>query len=48
MERHFMSCLSLRPDDGPTNYYLKYVEEAHLKTRPFDEAWDGVRVFKDK
>lgn len=47
-EKHFVACLQIRPDDGPAGYYLRYMEEEELKTKPFDEQWDAVREFKHK
>ncbi len=47
-EKHFIACLMIKPDDGPANFYLKDIEEEQYKSKPFDEAWDGVRVFKHK
>ena len=45
-KKHLMACLTLRPDDGPSNYVLKRVEE--MSAQPRIEGWDGVYTFTHK
>lgn len=45
-QKHFMACLSLRPDDGPADLYLRRIEE--YRAQPTMAEWDGVYTFKHK
>jgi adenylate cyclase len=44
--KHFMKCLTIRPDDGPTDLFLKRIAE--MKAAGAQENWDGVYVFTHK
>jgi len=43
---HFTKCLSLRPDDGPTEVYLERLD--HYAAEPPVQDWDGVYTFTHK
>jgi adenylate cyclase len=43
---HFMKCLTIRPDDGPADMYLRRIEER--ASEPKIENWDGVYTFTHK
>jgi len=45
-KQHFMSCLALKPDDGPASLYLERIAEQELAGKIPD--WDGVYTFKHK
>ena len=44
--KHFLACLTIKPDDGPAELMLKRI--AGHKTRPVMPGWDGVYVFDHK
>ena len=44
--KHFLACLTLKPDDGPSDLYLRRIEE--LSAQPHVPEWDGVYVFTHK
>ncbi|HWY76768.1 MAG TPA: adenylate/guanylate cyclase domain-containing protein, partial [Verrucomicrobiae bacterium] len=43
----FRQALTLRPDDGPSQYYLKRMEEIAHELLP-EEGWTGATVMKEK
>lgn len=45
-EKHFVSCLTLRPDDGPAHLYLSRI--AKVKKEKLGADWDGVYTFDHK
>jgi adenylate cyclase len=45
-KKHFMACMMIKPDDGPTDLYLKRIADAESK--PKIEGWNGVYEFKSK
>lgn len=45
-KEHFLKCMQIKPDDGPTALYLKDIEK--LESQPKIENWDGVRIFTHK
>ena len=45
-EKHFVQCLMIRPDDGPSHVYLARIVE--MKKAGFIENWDGVTRFAHK
>jgi adenylate cyclase len=45
-EKHFLACLALRPDDGPSHVYIKRLAE--MKKEGYIENWDGVTRFTHK
>lgn len=44
--KHFMNCLTIRPDDGPTDEFLQRI--AAMSKAELQENWDGVYVFNHK
>lgn len=44
--KHFLACLILRPEDGPSAMYLERIKDRELE--PYVEAWDGVYTRKHK
>jgi hypothetical protein len=42
----FRRVLELRPDDGPSKFYLGRIEE--LALQPLPEDWTGFTLLKDK
>jgi adenylate cyclase len=44
--KHFLACLSLKPEDGPSDLYLRRIEEMSSQSSVPD--WDGVYVFTHK
>jgi adenylate cyclase len=44
--KHFLACLSLKPEDGPSDLYLRRIEE--MSSQPLVPDWDGVYVFTHK
>ena len=45
-EAGFKHTLELRPDDGPSNFYLKQI--ADVRTHPVAETWAGEVSLKEK
>lgn len=45
-KKHFVNCLTIRPDDGPTALYLGRIEER--ASSPLIPDWDGVYTFTHK
>jgi adenylate cyclase len=45
-ERGFRCVLQLKPDDGPSKYYLKEIEE--FRAHPLEADWDGEIELKEK
>jgi adenylate cyclase len=45
-EAGFKRTLELRPDDGPSNFYLKQISD--LRTHPLPENWAGEISLKEK
>ena len=45
-KEHFMQCVKIRPDDGPSAIFLERISKR--ETMPFEEGWDGVYTFKTK
>ena len=45
-QKHFGECFKIRPDDGPTNLYMKRIDE--YRQDPPEANWDGVYTFKHK
>lgn len=43
---HFIKCLTIRPDDGPSQLYLERITEQ--EQTPKIENWDGVYTFTHK
>ena len=44
--KHFLACMTLKPDDAPSDLYLRRIEE--LSVQPHVPEWDGVYVFTHK
>ena len=45
-KKHFLACLTLRPDDGPAEMYLRRIEECEADPGILDA--NGVYTFKHK
>ncbi len=45
-KKHFMQCLTIRPDDGPASMYLERIEEREAQGQIAN--WDGVYTFTHK
>lgn len=44
--KHFMTCMQIKPDDGPSDLYLRRIEDMSKQTKI--ENWNGVYTFKHK
>ena len=45
-ERHFRCTIELHPNDGPSKFYLREIED--LRKEPLDDDWNGDVELKDK